>query len=99
MKYTPGPWRVGQFLSGNTVPNTTSCGMVDILTVDRGLWLAEVFAEDEEGNVNARLMAAAPEMYSWIEFFANIEPNSPLRILPETVARLQEIVQKVQNGA
>ena len=54
-KHTPGPWTVGK------------CGEV----VAGGTTLADVYGDDEQADIDARLMAAAPDLLEALKDIAD----------------------------
>ena len=71
-KHTPGPWRVGLLRPGE-VTNI----LVDTIgtTGTYARTTAKVNTETKEGEANARLIAAAPELLKALERWVSIEPQ------------------------
>jgi hypothetical protein len=66
-KFTPGPWKVGGPFSDNSAFEITR-------DFDGYEWIAYVhqqFNGRENGEANARLIAAAPEMFELLEEIAD----------------------------
>lgn len=66
-KHTPGPWKARPF--------TVAKGCIEEMVIDSGNWkeMAIVFVQEEDGDLlgdgeaNARVMAAAPELLAALE--------------------------------
>lgn len=79
-KHTPGPWVVGNV--GEVVAGGTT--------------LADVYGDDEQADVDARLIAAAPDLLAALEDIARGDYSDPLcKRTPEQRAR--EAIAKVRG--
>lgn len=62
-KFTPGPWRTSRLISDKPTIHTVQADIHQTLAR-----LGEIDGMDGDVHkANAQLIAAAPEMYSWIE--------------------------------
>ena len=88
-KFTPGPWAVGEWAVGNKALDVFSrsadCSIADMAPAN----------SDEELLANARLIAAAPDMYKFIrtlyELITNPEDDEEglsLRFIPEAAKQI-----------
>jgi len=59
-KFTPGPWRVER-------REFDFDGNCDISVSTDELLIADIYSDDVPGMANAALIAAAPEMYAYLE--------------------------------
>ena len=72
-KYTPGPWTFSRDIWWENTPGDQERhgGLIVWPAANEDLTIAEVndFFDGDEGRANARLMAAAPELYEACEEF------------------------------
>lgn len=84
-KFTPGPWKVRQYnhyIGKNYTTRRThkvenKSGLQVVCTVTSGVYA--------QGNLD--LIAAAPEMYDFINYFLTVSGQSVLRFLPYDIAK------------
>jgi hypothetical protein len=104
-KHTPGPWITDDDTEviakiPSDSPNKSS---PDILTICRAVDV-EIYADNRSGSTaaNARLIAAAPDMYTLIK--AEYDANHGFETLPlgyprERAEAISNIVKAVEGGA
>ena len=109
MKHTPAPWKVDE-VCGTIIWADNAYEDAPFHVADIRGWgtLQKLFKEDEAiaiQNANARLIAAAPEMYEIItELVEGIEMSELLnrmqivRVKPELVKSAKQLLKRVDNG-
>ena len=93
--HTPGPWVVGSNVTaGNKLEG---CSIFAEKIKDQIGWMR--FDLDEENHANARLIAAAPEMYETMKSILAVV-NDPGPIFPGTAIgdKVREVLAKVEGG-
>jgi len=95
--HTPGPWVVGSNVTaGNKLEG---CSIFAGKIKDQIGWMR--FDLDEENHANARLIAAAPEMYEVLsEVLIEYEAEAKAEgwDLPTTGEMIREVLAKVEGG-
>lgn len=89
-KFTPGPWELDNFFSltdkqGKTI--TISCGIAITGRTKYGI----------EETANSHLIAAAPELYDALEFFASLNLQSYNWLEPH-ILKAKDAILKAQGG-
>ena len=84
--HTPGPWKVS---SHQTQIHSERYGLVATL---------EEFTEKSTTHANARLIAAAPEMYEMLKELESGIHLARARKGSKTIDKLREILAKVEGG-
>jgi hypothetical protein len=81
-KFTPGPWQLNERYEGReeaTITANTGLWSGDSATPD-GWFICQVFGGlSGEETANARLIAAAPELFDVVEVVCNIANDSGLK--------------------
>lgn len=88
-QFTPGPWKVFRAKNGVVIGvgdreagGITDCG--DVSTNDQGVWRS-----GKERDANARLIAAAPELFAELQQFVNgVETGMISSPAEETLANI-----------
>ena len=93
-KHTPGPWivnSIGQITdrSGRIIVVTVSGHNVPNPAYPKGSF--HYIAEDDGGEANARLIAAAPDLLAALETIAagNTDPDRVVEIAAEAIAKVE----------
>ena len=109
MKHTPAPWKVDDFC-GTIIWADNAYEDAPFHVADIRGWgtLQKLFKEDEAieiQNANARLIAAAPEMYDiitnlliGIEFVEDLNPNILIRVNSDFVKSAKELLSRIDSG-
>ena len=82
MSFTPGPWEVETKYACLGVFDSKGSGVADIV----------YGRPDDELNANARLIAAAPEMYGLLADFANGEHSDGL------FCAARDLLRRIERG-
>ena len=99
-KFTPGPWAVGEWAVGNKALDVFSrsadCSIADMASAN----------SDEELLANARLIAAAPDMYDatvslWhvLNFFRAVFPEDIHKDLPEKISNVEKLLARIDGNS
>jgi hypothetical protein len=102
--------QTGEFMSANYTPGPWICDFFDkpyILNEDQSVYIAEVVVEDDEGRVasrerfeaNARLIAAAPDLFEALTLMYNNDASGhrgPCGVLARSCARAA--LRKAREG-
>lgn len=93
-KHTPGPWRVSTDNGDFTTQTDDGKGLT--LTHLSG----KVYLHERNGRANARLIAAAPEMYQLLKWWVFIFQKDALafQMIPDTQALLARIDGQAETG-
>lgn len=99
-KFTPGPWET------DSIYECSGDATISILANDGEIWIADVFVihegapdDPEEGIRNAKLMAAAPDLYeackAALQDYRNI--NYPTDTHKAIMKQLQQALAKAEG--
>jgi hypothetical protein len=92
--FTPGPWVVGSSVTaGNKLEG---CSIFAEKIKDQIGWMR--FDLDEENHANARLIAAAPEMYEVLSELLDTLEMSKGYGFDEEYEKAREVLAKVEGG-
>jgi hypothetical protein len=92
--HTPGPWQVGSNVTaGNKLEG---CSIFAEKIKDQIGWMR--FDLDKENHANARLIAAAPEMYEVLSELLDTLEMSKGYGFDEEYDKLREVLAKVDGG-
>jgi hypothetical protein len=88
MKHTQGPWKYVPSTKSGTVMARVECGDNSVFTVSS-------HRADGQADANARLMAAAPEMLTVLEYFDRLGPSASQHI---ELTKMVSLVLKMVRG-
>lgn len=97
-KHTPGPWYVdGDYVSGVDIGNTEGT------SIFYACCCGHVTGDSEQRTANARIIAAAPEMYELIKtgvrFLQNVRQYHPLSAAEEKWEQnARELLAEIEGG-
>jgi len=95
-KFTPGPWRRAKNLSRNGSGKPRGLSYSRIVD-ENNISVAYAYPRSSRQyqTANANLIAVAPEMYEFINFFLTFNGQAVLRILPYEIGK--SIYDEAQN--
>ena len=111
-KFTPGPWKVGWEKNSLLFPfiwqeNGYAIAKMCGRPIDRLADIADPvnslddYADQENVLANARLIAAAPEMYEFIRWIRSVQGQCAImkwrKFLPEILDKADEILRKAEG--
>ena len=101
-KFTPGPW----FIKPSEALRRYSSTRITILDTQDGQYqrkhvIAQVAKGNGRGDVNAALIAAAPEMYEFIRWIRSVQGQCAIvewrKFLPKILDKADEILRKAEG--
>ena len=96
MKHTRGQWKVVKTHNSLEIQTEgrNDCPIIaEIVTADE---IGTVGNSEEENEANARLIAAAPDMFEIILKFKEEFPDLE-KIFPETYSKIKQVINKIEG--